>query len=59
MNKMPILVIGASVIGAALSQLDDEGRERPVAFQIKKFQDWQTRYRALDLELIGICCRTL
>ena len=42
-------------IGAELSQLDEKGIERPVAFLSKKFQKCQNNYSTLDKELLGIC----
>ena len=42
-------------VGAELSQINDDGIERPVAFLSKKFQKSQKNYSTLDKELLGIC----
>jgi hypothetical protein len=41
-------------IGAVLAQVDDEGRERPVAFLSKKLTGAQTRYDATSGEALAV-----
>lgn len=41
-------------MGAVLSQEDEEGRERPVAYFSKKLQPREIRYSAIEKECLGI-----
>ena len=41
-------------LGAVLSQMDDEGRERPIMFASKMLTDTQSRYSPTELELLAI-----
>jgi hypothetical protein len=41
-------------IGASLSQLDDEGREHPVAFASSKLTDVQTRWSTIEKEAYAV-----
>ena len=41
-------------LGAVLSQEDENGQERPIAFASKTLVDAQTRYSATELELMAI-----
>lgn len=55
-NKPFILTTDASNIayGGCLSQLDDNGIERPCSFYSKKLNDTQKNYSATDKELLGM-----
>ena len=41
-------------IGGCLSQLDDEGRDRPITFYSKKLLDAETRYDAISREALAV-----
>lgn len=41
-------------VGAVLSQKDDEGRERPVAYFSRKLLQYQRNYSATELELLAL-----
>jgi len=55
-NKEFVLSTDASIgaLGAVLSQIDDEGRERPIAFASKVLTGAETRYSPTELELLAI-----
>jgi uncharacterized protein YqgQ len=55
-NKQFIISTDASLgaLGAVLSQLDEEGRERPIAFASKTLTGAETRYSPTELELLAI-----